>query len=126
MARSPPFDYMRDVWLPVLARLGGEASVELAAWGWYQVGKGEVRARIRGLGAHRAMLKPLELEERGPLLRIFGRAVAANLPALIPQRMADRCPIPARWWASICASNPCACVPLAPALASFSLQSMTI
>jgi RNA 3'-terminal phosphate cyclase (ATP) len=36
------------------------------------------------------MLRPLELEERGSLLRIFGRAVAANLPAHIPQRMADR------------------------------------
>jgi RNA 3'-terminal phosphate cyclase (ATP) len=76
MAWSPPFDYVRDVWLPLLARLGVEPSVELGSWGWYPVGKGEVRARIRG---HRAMLKPLELEQRGSLLRIFGRAVAANL-----------------------------------------------
>jgi len=90
MAWSPPFDYVRDVWLPALARLGVEASVELTNWGWYPVGKGEVRARIRGLGGPRAMLKPLELEERGALLQIFGRAVAANLPAHIPQRMADR------------------------------------
>jgi RNA 3'-terminal phosphate cyclase (ATP) len=35
------------------------------------------------------MLQPLDLEERGPLLRTSGRAVAANLPAHIPQRMAD-------------------------------------
>jgi len=90
MAWSPPFDYVRDVWLPVLAQLGIEAFVELINWGWYPVGKGEVRARIRGLGGHRATLKPLELEDRGPLLRVFGRAVAANLPAHIPQRMADR------------------------------------
>jgi RNA 3'-terminal phosphate cyclase len=42
-------------------RLGVEASsVELAAWGWYPVGKGEVRARIRSLGGSRAMLKPLD------------------------------------------------------------------
>jgi RNA 3'-terminal phosphate cyclase (ATP) len=87
MAWSPPFDYVRDVWLPALARLGVEASVELANFGWYPVGKGKVRAQIRG---RRAMLKPLELEQRGPLVRIFGRAVAANLPAHIPQRMADR------------------------------------
>src|SRR6516165_6968344 len=51
MAWSPPFDYVRDVWLPALARLGIDASAELAAWGWYPVGKGEVRAHIRGLGA---------------------------------------------------------------------------
>jgi len=90
MAWSPPFDYVRDVWLPTLERLGVEASVELAEWGWYPVGKGEMRAHIRGLGARSATLRVLELEERGPLLRILGRAVAANLPAHIPQRMADR------------------------------------
>ena len=61
MAWSPPFDYVRDVWLPVLSRLGVEASVELANWGWYPVGKGEVRAGIRGLGGHPAMLRRLEL-----------------------------------------------------------------
>jgi RNA 3'-terminal phosphate cyclase (ATP) len=90
MAWSPPFDYVRDVWLPTLERLGVEASVELTAWGWYPVGKGEVRAHILGLGTRPAILKPLGIEQRGPLLRIFGRAVAANLPAHIPQRMADR------------------------------------
>ena len=126
MAWSPPFDYVRDVWLPVLARLGVEASVELTAWGWYPVGKGEVRARIRGLGGHRAMLKPLDFEERGPLVRIFGRAVAANLPAHIPQRMADR----ARSLLAVRGADlriePCACVPLALAPTSFSPQSMPI
>jgi RNA 3'-terminal phosphate cyclase (ATP) len=93
MAWSPPFDYVRDVWLSMLSRLGVdvEASIELIAWGWYPVGKGdEVHARIRGEGGHRRTLQPLELEERGPLLRIFARSVAANFPAHIPQRMADR------------------------------------
>jgi len=90
MAWSPPFDHVRDVWLPALARLGIWATVELTAWGWYPVGKGEVHASILGVGAGPAVLKPLELENRGPLLRIHGRAVAANLPAHIPQRMADR------------------------------------
>ena len=33
MAWSPPFDYVRDVWLPALFRLGVEASVELTNWG---------------------------------------------------------------------------------------------
>lgn len=90
MAWSPPFDYVRDTWLPLLARLRIEASVELLAWGWFPVGKGLVRARIRGRGGEAAVLEPLELHDRGPLLRIRGRAVAANLPSHIPQRMADR------------------------------------
>lgn len=90
MAWSPPFDYVQSVWLPGLARLGVKASVDLLAWGWYPVGKGEVRARIEGLGAGPPVLEPLRLLERGPLRRISGRAVAANLPAHIPRRMTDR------------------------------------
>jgi RNA 3'-terminal phosphate cyclase (ATP) len=87
LAGSPSFDYVRDVWLPMLLQLGIEASVELAAWGWYPLGKGEVCARIR---AGSAPLKPIAIAEPGPLLRIVGRAVVANLPAHIPQRMTDR------------------------------------
>jgi RNA 3'-terminal phosphate cyclase (ATP) len=37
-----------------------------------------------------AALNAVEIDAPGPLLRIRGRAVAANLPAHIPQRMADR------------------------------------
>jgi RNA 3'-terminal phosphate cyclase (ATP) len=67
MARSPPFDYVRDVWLSMLARLGIEAAVELAAWGWYPVGKGEVCTQIR---AAPAPLKPIA--ESGPIARRSG------------------------------------------------------
>jgi RNA 3'-terminal phosphate cyclase (ATP) len=88
MAWSPPFDYLRDVWLPALRLLGVEASIELEAWGWFPVGKGCIRATTRGRGMHRPA--PCELVERGNLVEVAGRAVAANLPAHIAQRMADR------------------------------------
>lgn len=90
MAWSPPFDYVRDTWLPLLARLRIEASAELLAWGWSPVGNGLVRARISGRGEAAATLEPLDLHDRGRLLQIRGRAIAANLPSHIPQRMADR------------------------------------
>jgi RNA 3'-terminal phosphate cyclase (ATP) len=89
VAWSPPFDYARDVWLPALAPMGITATLELAAWGWYPVGQGELRATINGLGSGRRLL-PWTLMERGALRRVWGRAVAANLPAHIPQRMSDR------------------------------------
>ena len=89
VAWSPPFDYARDVWLPALRRVGIEADLELAAWGWYPVGQGELRVTIQGLGGGQR-LSPLTLVERGALRRVWGRAVAANLPAHIPQRMTDR------------------------------------
>ena len=86
LPQSPPVDYLAEVWLPMLRRLGIGAALSLAAWGWFPVGKGEIVAAIDG-GARPA---PLDLRERGALLGIAGRAVAANLPAHIPQRMSDR------------------------------------
>ena len=91
MAWSPPFDYVRDVWLPALAKIGIEATIELRASGWFPIGQGEIGATITGLGTGwRERLNPLILCQRGPLVRITGRALAANLPEHIPRRMADR------------------------------------
>jgi RNA 3'-terminal phosphate cyclase (ATP) len=90
LPQSPPFDYLRDVWLPSLGSLGVEATVTLEAWGWFPVGRGAIHASVAGGPPHAGYLAPLELLTPGPLLRITGRAVAANLPAHIPQRMANR------------------------------------
>jgi RNA 3'-terminal phosphate cyclase (ATP) len=91
MAWSPPFDYLREVWLAALAKLGIEAAAELLAWGWFPVGQGEIRAEIGGLqSSARPQLRPMSLVDRGPLQRVFGRAVAANLPEHIGRRMAER------------------------------------
>lgn len=90
LPQSPPFDYVRDVWLPALRNLGIRATIALHAWGWYPVGKGAIRAEIAGAPPHAGSLASLQLLTPGRLLRVTGRAVAANLPAHIPQRMADR------------------------------------
>lgn len=89
MAWSPPFDYLRDIWLPALAELGIRARIELGASGWFPIGKGEIVAEIEGLGgARQARLRPVRWTERGALRRVTGRALAANLPAHIAERMA--------------------------------------
>lgn len=90
LTQSPPFDYVRDVWLPALRRLGIRASVAMDAWGWYPIGRGAIRAEIAGAPPQAGGLVPLQLQAPGPLLRITGRAVAANLPEHIPRRMAER------------------------------------
>lgn len=96
MAWSPPFHYLHDVWLPMLARAGVNAEAVLNRYGWFPAGQGEIRVTITGMGGgvggnpERKPLSPLKLVERGALRRIGGTAVAANLPAHIPQRMADR------------------------------------
>ncbi len=90
LPQSPPADYLCDVWLPMLNRLGVGAEMTLEAWGWFPVGQGQIRAAIHGLSASAGRLAPLDLLAPGALCRVRGRAVAANLPAHIPQRMADR------------------------------------
>ncbi|MFQ5955952.1 MAG: RNA 3'-terminal phosphate cyclase [Kiloniellales bacterium] len=87
---SPPFDYARDVWLPALARFGVDAKLDLQSWGWYPAGQGEIRARVRASGRRERRLRSVVWRERGGLKQVRGRAVAAGLPAHIPQRMRDR------------------------------------
>jgi RNA 3'-terminal phosphate cyclase (ATP) len=55
------------------------------------VGQGEITARVSGLGSQAsAHLKPVEIIARGPLRSVSGRAIAANLPSHIAQRMVAR------------------------------------
>ncbi|MDF9393323.1 MULTISPECIES: RNA 3'-terminal phosphate cyclase [Methylococcus] len=84
---SPPFDYVREVWLPTLARMGVRAELSLIRSGWYPIGKGEARLTVEG---GRWPLKALKARNRGTLQAVTGRALAANLPAHIPERMAAR------------------------------------
>lgn len=111
VAWSPPFDYISKVYLHVLSQMGIETECELTAWGFYPVGGGKLEALVGGLGSEGGgrdrpqmeqvsgtdresgcllPIKSLRLTQRGELRRVYGRAVAANLPAHIPQRMADR------------------------------------
>jgi len=89
---SPPFDHLVSSYFPILRRMGFRVDAELNRWGWYPVGGGEVTCRIAAGAADRDASWPnaIELFRRGSLRRIAGRAVAANLPAHIPQRMTDR------------------------------------
>jgi RNA 3'-terminal phosphate cyclase (ATP) len=88
---SPSFDDLTNSYFPMLRRLGLRIDAELKRWGWYPVGQGEIVCGIAGgLAESDRALQPIELLARGPLRRITGRAIAANLPAHIPQRMVER------------------------------------
>lgn len=88
---APPIDYLQNVILPLLARLGVEVRVEGVRRGYYPRGGGEVRLEVA-----RGRLKPLALEEPGAILAIEGRSHVSNLPEHIANRMRDaaleRCP----------------------------------
>jgi RNA 3'-terminal phosphate cyclase (ATP) len=86
VAWSPPYHYLEQVYLATMARLGLTVKTELDTWGFYPVGGGAFSAIIPG----GQQSTPLNLTDRGDLLRIGGLAVAAELPAHIAQRMTNR------------------------------------
>ena len=85
VAWSPPYDYVKRVYLPTLARMGAQAKVNIKKWGWYPVGGGEIQATIEGLGGATA-LSGLDLRQRGELLRVRGISASSNLPKHIRVR----------------------------------------
>lgn len=88
VAWSPPFDYLADVYLPTVARMGLRVDCRLDAWGFYPVGGGQITATINGVPD--GCFTPLSLDERGEVQGVRGQAVACNLPAHIAQRLANR------------------------------------
>jgi len=86
---SPSYDDLANAYFPALRRIGFRIDAELRRWGWYPVGNGEICCEI-GIDRGAARLNPIQALDRGSLRQVAGTAIAANLPAHIPQRMADR------------------------------------
>ncbi len=85
VAWSPPFDYVKRVYLPALARMGIDAKININEWGWYPMGGGEVRVTVEGQGRNKPLAN-LDLCHRGALLRVRGLSASSNLPKHIRVR----------------------------------------
>lgn len=79
---SPPFDFFRHVFLPLLAEMGAEASVELLRRGYYPKGGGCVRVKVNPSG-----IKGLVLQS-GNGREIAGISNSSRLPG-VAQRQAE-------------------------------------
>jgi len=79
---SPPFDFLRDVYSPWLARIGVHVSCEIEQYGFYPRGGGRITARI----APAAEIRGVDIREKGAVLSIVGRSCVANLPLSIADR----------------------------------------
>lgn len=82
---SPPFHYLVQVLLPLLHQFGVDTTLELNAWGWYPAGGGKMTAVIQPT----TQLYAPTLTVPGTKA-VEGIAAVTNLPAHIPQRMANR------------------------------------
>lgn len=79
---APAYESMAESFLPLVNRMGPQITATLEAHGFAPAGQGRVRVSIEP-ASH---LKPLTLDERGPVTRRFAEAVVANLPVEIAQR----------------------------------------
>jgi RNA 3'-terminal phosphate cyclase (ATP) len=78
---APPFDFLARVFLPLLSRMGGNVRLDLVRHGFFPAGGGEMRATIAP-----SPLAPLQLLERGRVVRRRAVAIVSNLPLSIAER----------------------------------------
>jgi RNA 3'-phosphate cyclase len=79
---APPLDYLREVLLPLITRMGADVRLATRRRGYFPRGGGAVEVAV----APRT-LRPLRLEAPGRLLGVDGLAHVAHLPAHIAERM---------------------------------------
>jgi RNA 3'-terminal phosphate cyclase (ATP) len=83
---SPPFHYLKEVFLPHLAEMGARVQVEIGRWGFYPRGGGELEAHVSPV----SMLRSIERNARGRLEEISGFSAVSNLPYSIGERQRVR------------------------------------
>ncbi len=83
---SPPFHYLKHVFVPMLAKLGIKVELELKKWGWYPEGGGEIYVKVYPSSS----LKAQRWEDPPSFSSLKGLSVAANLPRHIIERQAKR------------------------------------
>lgn len=79
---APPFDFVEQCYLPVLATMGATAELTLHRYGFMQAGGGVITASVTPVTAW----QPLQLLDRGELREEFGLILNSHLAATIPQR----------------------------------------
>ncbi len=79
---SPSFEYLRDVFLPVLGRIGISVRANIETYGFYPRGGGNVVVEVNPADK----VSPLITLNRGQLYRIAGRSAVGGLPVSIAER----------------------------------------
>ena len=79
---SPPFQYVSEIFLPVLKELGIEVKATIESCGFYPKGGGKVYVEITPADR----LEAMNFLERGNLKKVYGLSGVGNLPLSIAER----------------------------------------
>ena len=79
---SPPFHYLKDVFLPLLKISGITVSIDIERWGFYPKGGGIIKALVKPIKS----MSALRLEKRGGIKSLKGLSAVGNLPLSIAER----------------------------------------
>jgi RNA 3'-terminal phosphate cyclase (ATP) len=79
---APPFDFIDRAFLPLLCRMGPRVEAVLERPGFYPAGGGRFRVTIEPTGR----LEPIEVLERGAIVRKLARAIVSSLPFEVAER----------------------------------------
>ncbi|MBI1972121.1 MAG: RNA 3'-terminal phosphate cyclase [Candidatus Aenigmarchaeota archaeon] len=79
---SPPVDYTKNVFFPLLGNMGYVADLEVKRRGFYPRGGAETACNLKPA----KKLKNIRLEDRGDVKIIRGVSVCANLPGSVAER----------------------------------------
>jgi RNA 3'-terminal phosphate cyclase (ATP) len=81
---APPFEFLSRVYAPIVARMGVGLGLELQQPGFYPAGGGRFRAVVQP-----GRLQPIDLLERGNILKRRATAIFSSLPFGVAQRELD-------------------------------------
>lgn len=79
---APPFDFLQRAFLPIIGRLGPNVLATLTRPGFYPAGGGEFIVNIEPEPA----LRPIDLLQRGEIVRCGACAIVSRLPLAIARR----------------------------------------
>ncbi|MFC1507142.1 RNA 3'-terminal phosphate cyclase [Thermoproteota archaeon] len=83
-SKAPAIDYVQNVVMPIINKMGYQGSVDLLKRGFYPRGMGRIIASCNPI----EKLKPIILTEMGTPVKLWGLAYSCRLPSHISERMA--------------------------------------